>query len=196
MFLSRVKGVFRLNAATFEEIEADESATMQAFWIVAAIALLNSAAIALGSLLLGPELADLQRELMADLPFQLPILSPAGLFVQSLVSTFLGWLLWSVTTFVIGTRLFGGQATFAEMLRVIGFAQLPRLLEVFQFIPCLGDLLSLIGLVLALAAGFVGIRQGLDLSNGRTVVTILISLLLIALVNWFIVSPILVALAF
>lgn len=196
MFLSRAKGVFRLNAATFEEIEADKSATMQAFWIVAAIALLNSAAIALGSLLLGPELAEFQRELAADLPFQLPILSPAGLFVQSLVTTFLGWLLWSATTFVIGTRLFGGQATFAEMLRVIGFAQLPRLLSILQFIPCLGDLLNLIGLVWSLAAGFVGIRQGLDLSNGRTIVTVLISFLLVALVNWFIVRPIFVALAF
>lgn len=196
MFLARAKGVLRLNAATFEEIEADESATMQAFWIVAMIALLNGLALFLGSLWLGPELAELQRELAVDLPLPVPVLSPAGLFVQSLVTTLLGWLLWSAATYVIGTRLFGGQATLAEMLRVIGFAQFPRLLSIVQFIPCLGDLLNVIGWVWALAAGFVGIRQGLDLSNGRTIVTVLISFLLVALVNWFIVGPILVALAF
>lgn len=196
MFLARVKGVLRLDAATFEEIEADKSATMQAFWIVAVIALLNSLTIFLASLWLGPELTELQRELAADLPLPVPVLSPAGLFVQSLVTTLLGWLLWSAATYVIGTRLFGGQATLAEMLRVIGFAQFPRLLSIVQFIPCLGDLLNVIGWVWALAAGFVGIRQGLDLGNGRTIVTALISFLLVALVNWFIVGPILVALAF
>lgn len=196
MFLARVKGVLRLDAATFEEIEADKSATMQAFWIVAAIALLNSLTIFLASLWLGPELAELQRELAADLPLPAPVLSPAGLFVQSLVTTLLGWLLWSAATYVIGTRLFGGQATMSEMLRVIGFAQFPRLLSIVQFIPCLGDLLNVIGWVWALAAGFVGIRQGLDLSNGRTIVTVLISFLLVALVNWFIVGPILAAFAF
>jgi len=196
MFLARVKGVLRLDAATFEEIEADKSATMQAFWIVAAIALLNSLTIFLASLWLGPELTELQRELAADLPLPVPVLSPAGLFVQSLVTTLLGWLLWSAATYVIGTRLFGGQATLAEMLRVIGFAQFPRLLSIVQFIPCLGDLLNVIGWVWALAAGFVSIRQGLDLGNGRTIVTVLISFLLVALVNWFIVGPILVALAF
>lgn len=196
MFLARVKGVLRLDAATFEEIEADKSATMQAFWIVAVIALLNSLTIFLASLWLGPELAELQRELAADLPLPAPVLSPAGLFVQSLVTTLLGWLLWSAATYVIGTRLFGGQATMSEMLRVIGFAQFPRLLSIVQFIPCLGDLLNVIGWVWALAAGFVGIRQGLDLSNGRTIVTVLISFLLVALVNWFIVRPILAAFAF
>lgn len=196
MFLARVKGVLRLDAATFEEIEADKSATMQAFWIVAVIALLNSLTIFLASLWLGPELAELQRELAADLPLPVPVLSPAGLFVQSLVTTLLGWLLWSAATYVIGTRLFGGQATMSEMLRVIGFAQFPRLLSIVQFIPCLGDLLNVIGWVWALAAGFVGIRQGLDLSNGRTIVTVLISFLLVALVNWFIVGPILAAFAF
>lgn len=196
MFLARVKGVLRLDAATFEEIEADKSATMQAFWIVAVIALLNSLTIFLASLWLGPELTELQRELAADLPLPVPVLSPAGLFVQSLVTTLLGWLLWSAATYVIGTRLFGGQATLAEMLRVIGFAQFPRLLSIVQFIPCLGDLLNVIGWVWALAAAFVGIRQGLDLGNGRTIVTALISFLLVALVNWFIVGPILVALAF
>ena len=62
-----------------------------------------------------------------------------------------------------------------EMLRVIGFAQAPRLLSGLSFIPCLGAILSLVGLVWALAASFVGIREGLDLDTGKTLITIIIA---------------------
>jgi len=50
----------------------------------------------------------------------------------------LGWLLWSVVTYFIGTSLFGGKTTVEEMLRVLGYASAPRLLGFFGFIPCVG----------------------------------------------------------
>ena len=92
-------------------------------------------------------------------------------FIGSVASTFISWLAWSFLTYFIGTRLFGGEATMGEMLRVLGFAYAPQLLGI---IPCLG---GLVGLIWSLAAAFVGIRQGLDVSNGKTALTILVGIL-------------------
>jgi hypothetical protein len=79
-----------------------------------------------------------------------------------------GWILWSAVSYFVGTSFFGGKATLAEMLRVIGFAQAPQLLAI---IPCIG---AVVGGIWALIAGFIAIRQGLDLDNTKAFLTALI----------------------
>jgi hypothetical protein len=89
--------------------------------------------------------------------------------------------LWSVVTWFVGTRFFGGVADVGEMLRVIGFAYLPML---FSIIPCVG---GFIGIIWTFAAGFIAIRQGLDLDNTKAFFTVVIGavvyVLLVAVVN-------------
>lgn len=187
----RIKGVFRLDVNTFEAVEQDESATMQAFMIVLLVAILA----AVGGFLAaqtGNQLADQLQQLGdAEIPFAIPEMSPGGTAISAFVGVFVGWILWSGLTYLIGVNLLGGQATFNEMLRVLGFAQAPRLLSVFAFIPCLGGLLSLVGGLWALVAAFIAIRQGLDLDNVKTFVTVLLSWLAVVLVNLFLISPVL-----
>ena len=150
--LERIVGVFKLDVETFESIEHDESATGQAAMIVLAVGVLGG----LGSLAAASFMDGA---------------GGAGGFFSSLLSTFMSWVAWSFLTYFIGTRLFGGEATMGEMLRVIGFAYAPQLLGI---IPCLG---GLVGLIWSLAAAFIGIRQGLDVSNGKTALTIIVGLL-------------------
>ncbi len=150
--LDRIVGVFKLDVATFESIEHDESATGQAGMIVLAVGVLSGLGSVAASSFIGGTGA-------------------AGGFLSSLLGTFLSWFVWSFLTFFIGTRLFGGEANMGEMLRVIGFAYTPQFLGI---VPCLG---GLVGLVWSLAAAFIGIRQGLDISNGKTALTILVGLL-------------------
>ena len=68
----------------------------------------------------------------------------------------------------MGTSLFGGEADLGEMLRVIGFAYAPQFLGI---IPCIG---WLIGAIWTLIAGFIAVRQGLDLDNTKAFLTIVI----------------------
>jgi hypothetical protein len=89
-------------------------------------------------------------------------------FIGQLVWTFIGWILWSVVSYFVGTTLFRGTATVEEMLRVIGFAYAPQMLAI---IPCIG---GIIGAVWSLIAGFIAIRQGLDLDDLRTLVTVVV----------------------
>jgi hypothetical protein len=87
-----------------------------------------------------------------------------------LIWTFIGWAIWSGVTYLVGTNLFGGKADMGEMLRVIGFAQAPQVLGI---IPCVG----IIGAIWSLIAGFIAVRQGLDLDNTKAFLTILIGFL-------------------
>ncbi len=75
-----------------------------------------------------------------------------------------GWIVWAVTTFAIGTKIFNGTTDVGEMLRVLGFAQAPRVIGV---IPFLGPVAA----VWVLVASVVAIREGLDFSTGRAIGT-------------------------
>lgn len=151
MLVNRILGVFKLDVNTFEDIERDGSATGQAALVVAIVALLA----AIGSGLFAT---------FSDGNFLTS-------FLGSLVWTFVGWFLWSVVSWFVGTNLFGGKATIDEMLRVIGFAYAPQILSI---IPCIG---GLIGAIWSLIAGFIAVRQGLDLDNTKALLTVAVGFL-------------------
>jgi hypothetical protein len=146
--LTRMIGVFKLDAKTFEEIEHNTSLTVTAGIIVVIISLITG----LGT---GISNAIFHRSFL-------------GGFFSTLIGSIIGWFIWSAVTWFVGTRLFGGQADINEMLRVIGFAYLPMALFI---IPCIGPI---IGAIWTLVAGFVAIRQGLDLDNTKTFFTVII----------------------
>ncbi len=152
---NRILGVLKLDSNTFEEIEHDENATTQALIIVAVIALISALGSGIGSSIGGGGFI--------------------GNFISTLIWGFVGWLLWSVVTYFVGTALFKGQATVGEMLRVIGFAYAPQFISI---IPCIG---WIIGLIWTLAAGFVAVRQGLDLDNMKAFFTIVIGFIVVAI---------------
>ena len=76
----------------------------------------------------------------------------------------IGWVVWAWTTGFIGSRLFGGTTDFAEMARVLGFAQSARVVAV---VPLLGPVAA----VWTLVASVVAIRQGLDFNTPRAIGT-------------------------
>lgn len=139
-------GVFKLSSQTFETIEKDTSLTGSAALIVVIVSILSG-------------LGNGFFNTFSDQSF-------FGGFIGGVLAVLLGWLLWSAITWFVGTRLFKGQADLGEMLRVIGFAYSPQVLSI---IPCIG---GIIGAIWTLAAGFVAVRQGLDLDNTKTFMTI------------------------
>ena len=177
--------------ATFAEIEADQSATTQAAIVVVLVALIAGIGAAIAAVMVNRTMPGVIEGLGEsgieglDLSM-IPQMSPVGAFLNAVIGALLSWLVWSALTYFIGTKLFGGTADMGEMLRVIGFAQAPRLLSGLSFIPCLGGILSLVGWVWALAASFVAIREGLDLDSGKTLVTIILAFIGAFLVSFLI----------
>lgn len=158
--VERMRRAALLDAATYEAVEHDTTATGQAAVVVA----LAAVAAAIG---------DVWRS------------GGPGLF-NGLVGYLAGWAVWSGIAYLVGTRLFGGRATWGELLRTLGFAQAPGVLLVFAIVPLLGALVKgIVGLWL-LATGFVALRQALDVSVGRTVLTALVGWVALVVVRMLI----------
>lgn len=166
MLIQRIMGVLRLDVATYEEIEADESATSQAAIVVAIVAVI-------GGLVGGAITAGLGGSFL-------------GSFLSTLISAFLGWIVWSFVTYFVGTSLFGGKSDMGQMLRVLGFAQAPGILAV---IPVCG---AFVGWIWTLVCTFIAVRQGLDLDNTKAALTAIIAFIAVFVVS-FIVASILAA---
>ncbi len=148
---ARIIGVFKLSAATFEEIEHNTNLTLPAALIVLVVSLVSGVGNGFFN-------GFLHRSFLSG-------------FIGSLLGVLLGWLLWSAVTWFVGTRFFKGEADLGQMLRVIGFAYTPMVLSI---IPCVG---GLIGIIWAIAAGFIAIRQGLDLDDMKAFFTVMVGAL-------------------
>ena len=147
----RMIGAASLDVATYEEVEHDTTATGQAAVVVAVAAI----ASAIGALREG---------------------GPG--VIGMLFATLLGWLLWSGVTYLIGTRVFKGTATWGELLRTIGFAQAPGILLALAFLPVLGGVVRFAVAIWLLVTGIIAIRQALDVTTGRAVLTALLGWLI------------------
>ena len=140
----RMRGAAMLDIPTYEEVEHDNDATGQAAVVVIIVAICT----ALGAIWRG---------------------GPS--IIAGPISAVLGWLLWAAITYVIGGKLLGGTATWGELLRTIGFAQSPGVLMIFGIIPILGGLVRVVVAVWLLFTGIVAIRQALDFSTGKAILT-------------------------
>ena len=149
---NRILRAVRLDPTVYREVAEDEGAMSQAAIIVIVVTLLS----AIGS------------SIAAD-SF---ILSTLVSWITAIV---IGWIGWAVLTYFIGTYVFKGRSSIAEMMRVLGFASAPRLLGIFGVIPCLGLIAALIGAVLSFIAGFIAVREAMEFDTGNAILTVLIS---------------------
>ena len=142
--VERMKGAALLEIDTFEEVEHDTTATMQAAGVVA----LAAVAQGIGN-------------------WDLGLFTAIGASIGALLS----WGVWSGITYLIGDKVFGGTATWGELLRTVGFAYTPGVLAVFGIVPIVGWVAAPVISIWMLIAGVIAIRQALDFSTGKAVLT-------------------------
>jgi hypothetical protein len=153
-FTERVIGAATLDIRTYEDVEADRTATMQALAVVVLSTLAGGVgAVRFGAL--GPSIA-------------------AGI-----VGALVGWIVWAALAYMIGVYLLPEPETKAdigELLRTIGFATAPGMLRIFGFVPILGRLLLFVISIWLVLAMVVAVQQALDYkSTLRAVAVCLIS---------------------
>ena len=145
-FFRRLFGAAMLDPATYEEVEADSSATPQALAVVVFSSL--AAAIGARGLQNGP----------ATLSF----------FATASVIALLAWATWALVTFEIGARLLPTGDTHTdpgELLRTLGFAAAPGLIQILAVMPGAMVPVFAIAAVWALAASVVAVKQALDYTS-------------------------------
>jgi hypothetical protein len=165
LMFKRVMRAALLDKEFYKEAEADPSLNQEALMIVVAVSVISG----IGSFLAG---------LVAG--------KPGAAFLALIVTSAIGvgnYYVWAYVTHFIGTNLFDGDADPGELLRVLGYASAPLLLGLLAFIPCIGGLIALAGAIWALVAGFIGVREALDLDTTETLITVFLGWLAILIIN-------------
>ena len=162
--LDRMIGAARLSVETYEEVEHDRSATIQALIVVVVVALSSG----IGSFL------------SSDVSLLDAVVLGA---VRGVVS----WAVWALFTWIIGSTILKApdtEADWGQLARCTGFAQTPGLLNILVFIPVVGGLIYLAALVWTFVAMMVAVRQSLDYtSTWRAFFVILIALIPVGIIN-------------
>jgi len=147
----RIFRALKLDVTLYEEVEEREDLNIESWLIILAICLVNAFFVMIFFL-------------FTQAGFWETILT-----VISTAMTFIISFLVSVSTiWVVGSKIFGGMASFGELRRSFSYANLPLL---FGWIPCINILV----IFWYLATSFVAVRQSMDISNGRTIVVILVA---------------------
>jgi hypothetical protein len=167
-FVQRLIGAMALDAAIYEEVEADRGATLQAGTVV----ILSSLAAGFGARGLGG----------TNVP---------NIAFVSIVSL-LAWAAWALVTYEVGVHLLAEPQTrsdVGELLRTIGFASTPGMLRVFGIIPGVTIPAFAISAVWMLIAMIVAVRQALDYESTARAVAVCV-------VGWLLALTIAVAMGF
>ena len=148
LFFRRIVRAARLDAALYEEVEADKSSLPQAMGVV----LLSGAAAGVGTI---------------------GQFGGYGHVLATALGQVAGWFIWAALTYLIGTRILPEPQTKAdlgEMLRTIGFASAPGMIRVAGIVPGLMEISFLIAFAWMLVTMVIAVRQSLDYkSTGRAV---------------------------
>lgn len=141
VFVYRVLGAALLDRGVYEGIEHDHRANIQALTVV----VLSSAAAGLGA-----------GGLYGARP---------ATFLTFTSIALVTWVAWAVLMFQFGTRILPEpqtDTTIGELVRTIGFAASPGLLQVFAALPPLAVPVFAITILWMIAAMVVAVRQALD----------------------------------
>jgi hypothetical protein len=162
--VNRMIRAARLDKAFYNEVEADTSLTNEALLVV----IIGAIASGVGSLIGG-------------------IFSGFGAAVVNMfvgiLMVVIGYFIWVYVTHYVGTRFFGGQGDVGELRRTLGYAMAPQVLNILGFIPCLGGLIGLVVWIWTLVAGFIAVREGMDLDNTKALITVVVGWLIILVVT-------------
>ena len=162
--LNRMLGVVRLSVDTFEDVEKDGSATVQALIVV----IIVSIASGVGQMLAGD--ADILEALVLGV-------------IRSIVS----WVIWALMALLVGTTILKTaqtEADWGQIARGTGFAQTPGILNVLRFIPVVGWIIFVVASIWQFAAMVIAVRQSLDYTSTlRAFFVILIAFIPVVIIN-------------
>jgi len=163
-FAERIMRAAALDVNTYEEVEADTTATTQAMGVVV-----------LSSIAQGIGVSTLE--------------GGVGFFAGA-IGALIVWFIWAFIVYIIGTKVLPEPQTHSdlgELLRTTGFSASPGLLRVLGILPLIGGLVMFATNIWMLIAMIIAVRQALDYqSTGRAVG--------VCLIGWFASMAILVML--
>lgn len=158
--IDRMIGVIRLDPQTYRDIEHDTNATPQAL-VVVVIAVIATAIGALGG-------------------------NDDGSIIGQALLAIVNWIVFSVVAFFVGSTFFSTAQTevsLGQVLRLVGFAQAPKIIGALAFIPILGWIAGLVAAIWFLVAAVFALREAFDFQTDRAVGTAVVSIVVMLVVG-------------
>jgi hypothetical protein len=155
--------VAKLDVHVYREVEADREAMGQA----TAVVILSSLAVGVGSM----------------------VRWGLGGILMGTVATLIGWYVWALLAYLIGTRLLPEPRTRADLgkfLRTIGFSASPGVIRVLEIISSLAAMISLVAAMWMLVAMVIAVREALEYhGTGRAVAVCAIGWIVYMLIGFW-----------
>jgi hypothetical protein len=168
--LGRMVRAAMLNKAVYSEVEHDKSLDQEALRVVVLVSLLDGIGLVL---------------IKALSPDGTTIVAAATRLLFAVLAGVLVYWVWAYVTHMIGTGFFHGKADIGQMRRTLGYATTPRALGLLVFVPTVGVYLALVAWLWTLVAGIVAVREGLDITGGKAIATVIASWFVAFLLFWF-----------
>lgn len=177
MLLDRMFRAAMLDPLVFDEVKEDRESMAQAVQVILIVLIIGIVSTIVQNVF-GPDDSLAQTNLSSSLG-------------TSAATTVLGWLLWAFLAYLIGSGVFGGAATYVEMLRTLAFAQSPIVITILtvplMLVPTAGPILAgLLGFAAAvwvLVASVVATRQALGISTGKATITTVIAAIVLIVIS-------------
>jgi len=160
--LQRMLRAAKLEPQLYEEVESDSTATGQALLVVVLVSVCAGIGAGITGAMKGGE-------------------TVSGFFIgllSGIIGSLIAWFIFSLLCFWLGTSLFKGpntKSSLGELLRTLGFAYTPGVLNVFSFIPFIGPIIPFATWIWTIIAAVIAVRQACDFTTGRAVGTVIVA---------------------
>ena len=153
--MDRIIGALTFRSGVYAEVENDQSFTMTAWLIVAAVAFLSAIGSAFGT----------------DASVGGAVIGAVGSAVFAMIGFAVGV---AVLNFVAKT-LFSADVNFGELQRTLGLAYIWRVVGILALIPFLGGFIGMVAWVLSFLATLMATKEAVDLEWPQTIVSVVIA---------------------
>ena len=155
-----------LRSETYEDVEHDRGATLQALLVV----ILVSVSGGVGGLLIDEA-------------------SVVDALIMGVVLGVASWAVWALATWLIGSTILktaDTEADWGQLARGTGFAQTPGIFFFLVFLPTIGPIIVVVARIWQLVAMLIAVRQCLDYTSTWRAFFVV----LIAAIPWIIIMAI------
>jgi len=159
MLTERIIGALTIRRGVYAEVEADKTFTATAWILVVIFALLN-------------QLGSYASQSIFDWLVGAGIGTLTAIAAFAIAAAVISW---------VGRGIYNAEVTFNELVRTMGLASIWTAVGVLGIIAALSDALScilgpviVISWVALVAAWFVAVHEALDLTWGKTIITVII----------------------
>jgi len=152
----------KLESQLYEEVEADSTATGQALLVVVLVSVCAGIGSGISAAMKGHE-------------------TVSGFFIglaSGIIGSLIAWFIFSLLCFWLGTSIFKGpntKSSLGELLRVLGFAYAPGVLNILSFIPFVGPIIPFVAWIWTIIAAVIAVRQACDFTTGRSIGTVVVA---------------------